>query len=82
MPQIVIQVLTTQTRSLRDAIVRDEHLEDYKLKVSQQRKATRSHGWSKLHSTGGQHGAINIQWEGSSRMLICRVVTRGEPRTG
>lgn len=76
--QVLVQVMSAQRGSLRDAILRDKKLKDYGLKVSVQKKPGRSHGWSKLHSTNGKHGAINIRWEGASRMLVCRVVTRGE----
>lgn len=76
--QVLVQVLSAQRGSLRDAIVRDKKLKDYGLKVSLQKKPGRSHGWAKLHSTDGKHGAINIRWEGASRMLVCRVVTRGD----
>lgn len=77
MPQIVIQVLTTRSRSLRDTITRDQKLQEYRLKLKQHKKTTRGHGWSKLHSTEkGAHGAINIRWEANSQMLLCRVVTK------
>lgn len=81
MPQIVIQVLITQNRSLRDIISQDEKLPNYNLKVAQHKKKARRHGWAKLHSTTGEYGAINIQWEPNSRMLICRVITKagGKP---
>lgn len=74
--QTVIQVFATGSGSLRDRIVRDRYLEDYNLHVAAHKKQTRPHGWAKLRMDGG-HGAINIEWHGSSRMLICRVVTRG-----
>lgn len=76
--QILVQVISAQRGSLRNLIVRDKKLEEYGLKVSSQKKPGRSHGWAKLHSTEGKHGAINIRWEGPSRMLVCRVVTRGD----
>ena len=39
----------------------------------------RQRGWTKLHSSReGAYGAINIQWDTAARVLICRVVTRGE----
>ena len=76
MPQIVVQVLTSLPRSLRDTINRDDKLENFNLRV-EYKKAARSNGWSKLHSTRGGHGAINVHWEGAAKMLICRVVTRG-----
>ena len=49
--------------------------------VSDQKRQNRSPGWSKIHSTNGDKGAINIDWDAASRMLSCRVVTRkgGQP---
>ena len=76
MPQMVIQVLTTRSRSLRDTITRDQKLRDYRLKVAQHKKGTRNPGWSKLRSTEGAHGAINMRWEANLRMLLCRVITK------
>ncbi len=78
MPQIVIQVLTTHTESLRDKITQDGKLNNFKLKVTQHKKIDRSPGWAKLHNTEGDCGAINVRWEGSSRMLICRVITKAQ----
>jgi hypothetical protein len=76
--QILVQVLTSETRSFRDIVIKDKKLNEYGLKVVMQKKSGRSHGWSKLRSTYPEfNGAINIQWESSSRMLLCRVVTRG-----
>ena len=76
--QILVQVLTSDTRSLRDRIIKDRKLSEYGLKVIMQKKSGRSHGWSKIRSSYPEfNGAINMQWESSSRMLLCRVVTRG-----
>ena len=79
--QTIIQVISTRTTSLRDRIVNDPKLKKFDLFVATKKKPGRSHGWAKLHMDGGD-GAINIQWHGASRTLICRVVTRGgEPHT-
>ncbi len=76
--QILIQVISSGRQSLRDAIVNDPRLGRYNLTVSERKRPHRSHGWSKLHSTlPDRHGAINIQWDGASMILLCRVVTRG-----
>ncbi|MDT5293505.1 MAG: hypothetical protein QOJ76_385 [Acidobacteriota bacterium] len=76
--QILIQVISSGKQSLRDAIINDPKLDGYNLKVSEYMRPHRSHGWSKLHSTlPDRHGAINIQWDGASMILLCRVVTRG-----
>jgi hypothetical protein len=77
--QTVIQVISAGTTSLRDAIVNDRKLEKFGLIVAHQKKITRPHGWAKLHMRG-ERGAINLQWHGASRTLICRIVTRsGKP---
>ena len=74
--QTVIQVISAGTRSLRDTIVNDKRLERFGLVVAEQKRQTRAPGWAKIHMPG-QLGAINIQWHGASRTLICRIVTRG-----
>ncbi len=49
--------------------------------MAQQKKNTRSNGWAKLHSTErDRHGALNIEWEGNSAILLCRVITKGNGR--
>ena len=74
--QTLIQVFATTTTSLRDRVTNDSKLGDFGLRVTAHKKPGRRHGWAKLHMDGG-HGAINIEWLGSSQMLVCRVVTRG-----
>jgi len=75
--QVIVQVLTSSKRSLRDAIAKDVKLKDFKLKVSEQKRISRSPGWAKLHSSAKpkRHGAINIQW--IDQMLLCRIITKG-----
>ncbi len=79
--QTLIQVISSGTESLRDKIVNDGKLEDFHLAVSEQKRQTRSPGWSKIHSTNDHKGAINIEWDAASKMLSCRVITRngGQP---
>lgn len=63
--------------SLRDAIVSDPRLEDYQLLVLRQQKAGRNPGWAKIGALGpGEPGVINIEWDGSARMLLARAITR------
>jgi hypothetical protein len=77
--QTVIQVISARTRSLRDTIVNDKKLERFGLVVAEQKRQTRAPGWAKIHMPG-EPGAINIEWHGASRTLICRIVTRsGKP---
>jgi hypothetical protein len=75
--QTLIQVLAKRSTSLREAIIRDQKLGDYSLKVSEHKRSSRPRGWSKLHSTNGADGAVNIEWDGDTRILMCRVVTKG-----
>ena len=73
-----IQVSCYGTGSLREKIVSDERLKTYGLKVSQQMTPGRNPGWAKLHSLGREiPGAINLEWDGSTRTLTARVITRG-----
>jgi hypothetical protein len=74
--QTVIQVISAKNKSLRDAIVNDKNLAKFGLEVTEQKRPARAPGWAKIHMPG-QLGAINIEWHGASRTLICRIVTRG-----
>lgn len=79
--QTLIQVLSASKDSLRQKIVNDVRLKKYNLSVSQEKKKGRTHGWAKIHSEAEDgYGAINMEWYGRSRMLICRVITRNEGR--
>ena len=79
--QTLVQVLSSHSRSLRDLIVNDRRLEKYQLSVVTEKKPGRPHGWAKLHSTDkAGYGALNMEWHSSSKMLICRVVTKGAGR--
>ncbi|MGH7482790.1 MAG: hypothetical protein ACRELV_11595 [Longimicrobiales bacterium] len=63
--------------SLRDAIVSDDRLADYRLRVLSQQKPGRNPGWAKLSSTQPDVlGVINIEWDPAARMLVARAVTR------
>lgn len=70
-----------QGRSLREAITSDRRIGRHDLQVLQQKRAGRSHGWAKLKSTlPDRHGAINLEWDANTYVLISRVVTRGKGR--
>lgn len=72
--QLIIQVISFQRDSLRNRIVNDNKLKDYGLYVVEKKKVGRPHGWAKLHSLEPHRdGAINIEWSGRAKMLICRV---------
>jgi hypothetical protein len=74
--QTLIQVFCAGKGSLRETIAKDAKIEDYDLTVSEIKKGTRPSGWSKIHSTVGSHGAINIEWDSNTNMLWCRVITK------
>lgn len=79
--QYVLVVACTGGPSLRDKIAKDAKIEDFGLRVTEQKRQGRSKGWTKVHSTKRAYGAINIQWDPLAYMLTCRVVTRkpGKP---
>jgi hypothetical protein len=75
--QTVIQVVTSGRGSLRDKIMTDPQLEKkFNLIPTEHQRPGRPHGWAKIHSARDAHGAINLEWHGSTGMLICRVVAR------
>lgn len=74
--QLLIQVVCKAGKSLREAISTDKSIGDFQLVVSQQHKADRAKGWSKLHSETAD-GAINIEWQSNCNLLLARVVTKG-----
>jgi hypothetical protein len=79
--QILIQTVCTKGRSLREAIVGDQRIGRHDLQVLQQKRPGRSRGWAKLKSTlPDRHGAINLEWDADTNILISRVVTRGKGR--
>ena len=78
--QILVHVLCTRGRSLRDAIAKDAAVEDYQLEVTREKQPGRAPGWMKLHSHGDAPGALNIEWDGATHSLSARIVTRtGQP---
>jgi hypothetical protein len=47
----------------------------------QLKRPGRPRGWAKLKSTlPDSHGAINLEWDADTNVLISRVVTRGKGR--
>ncbi len=79
--QILIQVITNSKRSLRLAIANDSKLESYNFKVSEHKRNHRDNGWAKIHSTlSDRRGAINIHWDSKSKILLCRIVNKGEAK--
>jgi hypothetical protein len=75
--QTVIQVICSGNTSLREAIVKDSRLEQFRFAVARQKSPGRNPGWAKLHSTNPETpGAINLTWDSSARILLARVVTK------
>jgi hypothetical protein len=75
--QVIVQVVCSGSRSLREAIIRDQQLGKYGLAVSRQKSPGRNPGWAKLHSTSPEvPGAINLVWDSASKILLSRVVTK------
>jgi hypothetical protein len=81
--QTLIQVITNGGGSLRDKIMSDSRLEKFGLVASEHKRLGRPHGWGKIHSAEGAHGAINLEWHSATGVLICRVVTKlgGKPHS-
>jgi hypothetical protein len=77
--QILIQVLCSKGKSLREAIAGDARLARHGLQVTRQLQAGRAPGWLKLHSVDSR-GAVNIEWDAQSAVLSARVITRGTRR--
>ena len=73
--EVLLRVICTTDGSLREKIVSDKKIKDFNLIVSKQKTAGRNPGWAKIHSTE-KRGVLNIHWESSTRILVCRAVTK------
>lgn len=79
--QVLVQVVCSRGPSLRDAIPKDRGLEGGNLRVAEQKRSGRRRGWTKVHSTlPNRRGAINIEWDSNTSILLCRVINRGKAR--
>ena len=79
--QTLVQVVCTRGTSLRDKITKDKKLGDFGLATQKQHQPGRANGWAKVHSREpDRQGALNIQWQGDTSILLCRVVNRGAGR--
>jgi hypothetical protein len=77
--QILIQAICSKGRSMREAIASDPRIERHDLQVVHQKRPGRARGGAKLRSTlPHRHGAINLEWDGNTNVLISRVVTKGK----
>lgn len=80
--QTVVQVICSRGRSLRQRIAKDRQLREFELVVSEQKRHGRPNGWTKVHSTkSDRHGALNIEWDSDTHVLLCRVITRRDGRS-
>lgn len=79
--QTLVQVVCTKGTSLRDKITKDKKLADFGLVTTKQHQPGRANGWAKVLSTeADRQGALNIQWQGDTSILWCRVVNKGAGR--
>ena len=60
--QILIQVLCTKGRSIRQAIADDPRIDRYGLQVTKEAQPGRAPGWLKLHAEE-MRGALNVEWD-------------------
>jgi hypothetical protein len=79
--QTLVQVVCSKGKSLRDVIVNDPKLSEFGLITQKKQQPGRQHGWAKIRSTEpSRHGALNIEWDADTNILLCRVVNRGAGR--
>ena len=79
--QTLVQVVCSKGKSLRDVIVNDSKLQDFGLVTQKKQQPGRRHGWAKIRSTDSdRQGALNIEWDADTSILLCRVVNRGAGR--
>jgi hypothetical protein len=78
--QILVLVLCTKGKSLRQEIADDRRLAAYGFHVAKETQPGRAPGWLKLHATDRTRGALNIEWNAQSAILRARVITRGSRR--
>lgn len=77
--QVLVQAICSRGPSVRDAVAKDPKIQTYDLHVTEQKRPGRQHGWTKVRSLlPDRVGAINIEWDADTSVLICRVVTRGQ----
>ncbi len=74
----MVHVTCYGAASLRDRIVHDRRLERYELAVVRQKTPGRNPGWAKLYAIDYTHGAVNLEWDASTRSLLARIVNRAK----
>ena len=75
--QILVQVLSSKGRSLREAIASDKRIGQFGLSVTSEKQPGRQPGWLKLHSADSARGALNVEWDAQSAVLSARAITKG-----
>jgi hypothetical protein len=79
--QTLVQVVCKRGPSLREAIVKHRRIDRWQLRVAWQKQPGRPRGWAKIKSTEPDRpGAMNIEWDANTSILLCRVVTKGGNR--
>ena len=79
--QVLVQVVCSMGLSLRDSVCTHSKLASHNLTVTEHQRPGRQHGWAKVRSTlPDRHGAINLEWDADTSILLCRVITRGKGR--
>ena len=59
----------------------DPDLKKFNFKIDRRQQHGRSHGWAKILSKGvNRKGALNIEWDADTNMLLCRVANPGAGR--
>jgi hypothetical protein len=62
-------------------IVNDSKLAHFGLVTQKKHQPGRRHGWAKIRSSeADRRGALNIEWDADTSILLCRVVNRGAGR--
>lgn len=80
--QTIVLVFSKKNTSLRDAVIKDEKgLDVYDLHVESKRTKGRPKGWAKVKGRE-MDGAINIEWDAATKLMICRIITKKGGRPG
>ena len=74
--QTSIHVFSKRSDSLRESVLRNSKLGEFRLSVKQEKNPDRKPGWSKIQFEDGP-GVINLEWHRSTQTFVRRIVTRG-----
>lgn len=59
--QVIITVLCDGTGSLRETLANDRKLSEFGLDVVKEKVKGRAPGWTKVHGSGSERGAANVE---------------------